>query len=164
MKLMGNNNSDKTVEKIIYLMQTDKSVDAPQDAIEWSKNIFRTRRAAAPKKSFVRKILASLQLDLSPNRAAFGERSASVSKTRQMLFGAGENSIDLRIKDTGKNLEIHGQILGEAFEGAIVKLGEFETKTNELSEFKFTGIPIGKYSLILQTGEKEIVIEDLDLS
>jgi len=160
---MGNNNSDKTVEKIIYLMQTDKSVDAPQDAIEWSKNIFRSRSVAL-KKSFVRKVLASLQLDLLPNKTVFGERSASASRTRQMLFEAGENSIDLRIKETGKNLEIHGQILGEAFEGAIVKLGDFETKANDLSEFKFTGIPSGKYNLSLQAGEKEIVIEDLDLS
>ncbi len=160
---MGNNNSDKTVEKIIYLMQTDKSVDAPQDAVKWSKNIFRSR-AVEPKKSFARKVLASLQLDLSPNRAAFGERSASASNARQMLFEAGENSIDLRIKRAKKGLEIHGQILGEAFEGAIIKLGEFETTANDLSEFKFTGIPSGKYNLSLQTGEKEIVIEDLDLS
>ncbi len=144
-------------------MQTDKSFDAPQDAINWSKNIFRTR-AAEPKKSFARKVLASLQLDLSPNKAVFGERSASSLQSRQMLFEAGENSIDLRIKDTGKNLEIHGQILGEGFEGAIVKLGDFETKANNLSEFKFTEIPSGKYNLSLQTDEKEIVIEDLDVS
>lgn len=163
MKLMANNNSDKTVEKIIYLMQTDRSVDAPQDAINWSKNIFRTR-AIEPKKSFVEKIRAVLQMDLSPNKAVFGERSASSSQARQMLFEAGENSVDLRIKETKKGLEIHGQILGEGFENAEVKFGEFETETNELSEFKFSGISNGKYDLNLKSGEKEIVIENLDLN
>ncbi len=162
MKLMANN-SDKTVEKIIYLMRTDKSVDAPQNAINWSKNIFRTR-AIEPKKSFVEKIRAVLQMDLSPNKAAFGERSASANQARQMLFEAGENSIDLRIKETEKFLEIHGQILGEGFENAVVKLGEFETNTNELSEFKFAEIPNGKYDLNLQKGNSEIVIENLDLN
>jgi hypothetical protein len=160
---MGNNNSDKTIEKIIYLMQTDKSVDAPQDAIDWSKNIFRTR-AIEPKKSFVEKVFAVLQMDLSPNKAVFGERSASANQARQMLFEAGENSVDLRIKETEKGLEIRGQILGEGFENAQVKLGDFETETNELSEFKFNEIPNGKYNLILQSGEKEIVIEELDLN
>lgn len=162
MKLMGNKNSDKTVEKIIYLMQTDKSVDAPQDAIQWSKNIFRTR-AAESKKSFAEKVLAVLQMDLSPNKAVFGERSASANQARQMLFEAGENSIDLRIKETEKGLEIHGQILGEGFENALIKLGEFEKKANELSEFKFSEIPNGKYDLSLQSGEKEIVIKELNL-
>lgn len=160
---MANNNSDKTVEKIIYLMQTDRSVDAPQDAINWSKNIFRTR-AIEPKKSFVEKIRAVLQMDLSPDKAVFGERSASSSQARQMLFEAGENSVDLRIKETKKGLEIHGQILGKGFENAKVKFGEFETETNELSEFKFSGISNGKYDLNLKSGEKEIVIENLDLN
>lgn len=161
---MGNNNSDKTAEKIIYLMQTDRSVDAPPDAVNWAKNIFRTRSAES-KKSFVRKVLAHLQLDLSPDRAVFGERSASsASQARQMLFDAGENSIDLRIRKAKKGLEIHGQILGEGFENAVVKLGDVETKANELSEFKFTGIAVGKYNLSLHTGEREILIEDLDLS
>lgn len=160
---MGNKNSDKTAEKIIYLMQTDRSVDAPPDAVNWSKNIFRTR-AAGSKKSFVRKVLAHLQLDLSPDKAVFGERSASSAKARQMLFEAGENSIDLRIEKAKMGLEIHGQILGEGFENAVVKLGDFETKTDDLSEFKFTGIPGGKYDLRLQTDEREILIENLDLS
>ena len=64
-------------------------------------------------------------MDLSPNKAAFGERSASATQVRQMLFGAGENSIDLRIIENEKGLlTMHGQILGEGFENAFVKLGD----------------------------------------
>ena len=45
----------------------------------------------------------------------------------------------------------------------LVKLGEFETEANELSEFKFTEIPAGNYDLDFQTDESEIVIENLNL-
>ena len=127
------------------------------------RKIFRTR-AAEPKRSFAQKVLGVLQMDLSPNKAAYGERSASAAQARQMLFGAGENSIDLRVTETEKGLlNIHGQILGEGFANCTVKLGEFETEANELSEFKFSGIPAGNYDLVFQTGETEIVIENLRL-
>lgn len=152
------------LNKIVYLMQTDRSEDAPQDSVKWAKNIFRVRQSE-PKKSFAQKVLAVLQMDLSPNKAAFGERSASASQSRQMLFTAGENGIDLRISETEKGfLSIQGQILGEGFANCIVKLGEFETRTNELNEFKFDRISAGNYDLIFQTDETEVVINDLKLN
>lgn len=164
MRLMSNKNSNEDfLNKIVHLMQTDKSEDAPQDSIKWAKNIFRSRAFDA-KQSFAQKVLAVLQMDLSPNKAAFGERSASASEARQMLFGAGENGIDLRITKNEKDLlTIHGQILGAGFENSTVKLGEYETKTNDLSEFKFTEIPNGNYDLTFQTENAEIVIENLNL-
>ena len=143
-------------------METDRSVDAPQDAIKWAANIFRTR-AAEPKKSLAQKILAVLQMDLSPGKAAFGERSASASEARQMLFSAGENSIDLRIAKTEKDFNVRGQIFGAGFANCSVKLGKFETVSNELSEFSFTEVQIGKYDLTLQAGETEVVIENLEI-
>jgi hypothetical protein len=161
---MSNKNSNEDfLKKMIYLMQTDKSEDAPPDAVKWAKNIFRAR-AVEQKKSFAQKVLAVLQMDLSPDKAAFGERSASASQARQMLFGAGENSVDLRITKNEKDLlTIHGQILGEGFANSTVKLGEFSSETNDLSEFKFSEIPAGNYDLIFQTNETEIVIENLNL-
>ncbi|MEO6590245.1 MAG: hypothetical protein ABIP06_13180 [Pyrinomonadaceae bacterium] len=165
MRLMNNKNSNEDfLNKIVYLMQTDKSEDAPQDAVKWAKNIFRTRAAAEPKKSFAQKVLAVLQMDLSPDKAAFGERSASATQVRQMLFGAGENSVDLRITETEKGfLNIHGQIVGEGFANCTVRLGESKTTANDLSEFKFTGISAGNCDLIFQTDKTEIVIENLNL-
>ncbi len=165
MRLMSKTN-DQDLNRIIYLMQTDKSFDAPQDAIQWSKNIFRSR-VAEPKKSVVERFLAVLQMDLSPNRAAFGERSASASQARQMLFQAGDNGIDLRIKQDEKGLNVQGQILGEGFaNGSIIIFNEnvsFETRANELSEFEFTEIPNGEYTVRVQGSEKEIVVESLEL-
>jgi hypothetical protein len=166
MKLMSKTN-DQEINRIIYLMQTDKSFDAPADAIQWSKNLFRAR-AAEPKKSIIETVLAVLQLDLSPNRAAFGERSASTLQARQMLFEAGDNGIDLRIKQEEKGLNVQGQILGEGFANCLVRIfnetDSFEVRTNELSEFKFAEISSGIYNLSLQASEKEIVVENLELN
>jgi hypothetical protein len=160
--------NDQNLERIIYLMQTDKSFDAPMDAIQWSKNIFRTR-AVEQKKSIVERVWGVLQMDLSPNRAAFGERSASVKQARQMLFQAGDAvSIDLRIKQDENGLSVQGQILGEGFANCPVRIsGEnvfFETRTNELSEFIFADIPSGTYKLNLPGSEKELVVENLQLN
>lgn len=157
-----NNSENQIIDEIISLMQRDDSVDAPQDAVKWSKNIFRTR-AVAPKKSLVQKVLAVLQMDLSPNKAAFGERSAGTGQERQMLFTAGESGIDLRIKEAEKGFIVRGQILGEGFADATVKFGEFETVASELGEFSFTGIPGGEYDMTLKTGETEITIEKLEI-
>lgn len=154
--------NERQIEKIINLMQTDDAADAPADARRWAKNIF-VSRAAAPQKSFVRRILAVLQMDLSPNKAAFGERSASVSKARQMFFRAGENALDLRVSTSKKGFNLHGQILGEGFANAFVKIGELGTNADEMSEFKFENVPGGRYTLTFQSGEKEIVVEDLEI-
>ncbi len=162
--ILGNTmkNSDDNIKRIITLMQLDDSVDAPADAIKWSKNIFRSR-VAEPKRSMVETVLAVLQMDLSPNKAAFGERSVSTTQTRQMLFEANENSIDLRISSDENGFALKGQILGEGFENTTVKIGEFETKTNDLSEFKFENITSGNYDLILKSDEKEIVLKGIEL-
>lgn len=167
MKLMSKHDgNESTVNKIVRLMQADESVDAPPQAIQWSKNIFRAR-IAEPKKSFVQRIAAILQIDLSPENAVFGERSASTGKARQMLFQAGENSLDLRIKKEEKGFSLRGQVLGTGFDNCAVKLtnGEnvFQSETNELSEFGFAEIPRGKYDLVVQSGEREIVINGLEL-
>ena len=161
MNLMSKNN-DQEINEIVRLIQADKSIDAPANAIQWSKNIFRAR-AAEPKKSVLEKVLAVLQMDLSPNRAAFGERSVSASQARQMFFQAGENALDIRIAKIEKGFNLHGQILGEGFANCTIKLGEFETTANELGEFKLAKTPSGIYNLSVQINEKEIVVEDLEL-
>jgi len=156
------NNSDDNIKRIISLMQTDNSVDAPADALKWSKNLFRTR-AAEPKATLIEKVLAVLRMDLAPNKAVFGERSASAGQARQMLFEAGESSIDLRISEEGEGFTVRGQILGAGFANASVKLGGLETVTNELSEFKFENIQGGSYDLILRAADREIIIEAIEL-
>lgn len=155
-------NNEQFLDKIISLMQTDNSFDAPNDSVSWAKNIFRTQ-VQEPKQSIVKRLMAVLQIDLSANKPVFGERSTS-SAIRQMLFQADETAIDLRVSKTPHGFLLKGQILGVGFANSMVKLGGFETKANDLAEFSFDQIPVGEYSLTVQTLEKEIVIEHLNLS
>jgi hypothetical protein len=155
-------NNEQFIDKIISLMQTDNSFDAPIESVSWAKNIFRTQ-VQEPKQSIVKRFMAVLQIDLSANKPVFGERSAS-SAVRQMLFQADEAAIDLRISNTSDGFSLKGQILGVGFVGSTVKLGVFETKASDLAEFSFDRIPSGEYSLTIQTTEKEVVIEHINLS
>ena len=145
-------------------MQADDSADAPADAVRWSKNLFRAR-AAEPKQSVVERVLAVLQIDLAPNKAAFGERSASAGSARQLLFDAGEHQIDLRITGVNKGFRLNGQVLGAGFAGAEVKLFNAEksltVNSNYLSEFSFEKISKGTYTLSLTFVDKEIIIENI---
>lgn len=165
MKFTSKMNNEDLIDKIVQLMQADDSADAPAEAVRWSKNLFRTR-AVEPKQSVVERVLAVLQLDLAPNKAVFGERSAAAG-SRQLLFAAGANRIDLRIARINKDFRVSGQVLGEGFAGAEVKLFNaektFSAKSNELSEFIFEKIAKGTYTLTLQIRGKEILIENIEI-
>jgi hypothetical protein len=159
-------NNEDLLNKIVRLMQNDDSKDAPAETVRWSKNLFRTR-AAEPKKSLVNKILAVLQIDLAPNKAVFGERSASASLSRQMLFDAGAQKIDLRITAVNKGFRVHGQVLGADFAGSEARIfndeKSFTAKSNDLGEFSFEKISKGKYTLSLIFKDKEIIVENIEI-
>jgi hypothetical protein len=153
--------------KVISTMQADRSPDAPQDSVLWAKNLFRTR-VRAPRQTVVQKILAVLQVDLSQMTPAFGERSAAAAA--QMLFQAGENSVDLRVSAGEKGLVLKGQILGGGFENCRVSLRagkkEFKAEANELSEFTIRNIKAGTYEMTLTSAgddAREITLENLVL-
>lgn len=155
-KLMANNN-EQLINKIVYLMQNDSSFDAPADSLKWAKNVFRTR-IVSPEKSIVQKIIAVLKMDLLPSQTVFGERSASGSAVRQMLFEAGEHKIDLRISKNEEFFTLRAQILGEGFENASVSFGNYQTVANELSEFEIASIVHGEYTLEIRRNEREIIV------
>lgn len=151
--------------KIINLMKTDEAKDAPTDLLVWTKNIFRSK-IVEPKKSILQKILAVLEMDLSPNTAAFGERSAS-SPTRQLFYKADEIGISLRISKDENELNLMGQILGDGFENCQIELQNNQTSisvgSNEMSEFRMSKIPFGNYDLFIRNVETELVIENVNL-
>jgi len=167
MTLKMKNSNLQITELIQHLMQRDDSMDAAANSVNWAKNLFRAR-AAEPKMSLVKKVMAVLQIDLSPQRAAFGERSAGSAQARQMLFDAGDNSIDIRIREDKGVFEIHGQILGANFAGGEVELTgaatSFKARLSETSEFKLVGLAAGNYTFTARNDEKELVIEGLDLN
>lgn len=157
---MMSDSTDKNIEKIIRLMQTDNSVDAPEDSIRWSKNLFRSKQKEP---STLEKIKAVLKIDLAPGKAVFGERSGA-AEARQMLFEAGSRAVDLRISERKDGFEIRGQVLGDGFEKCEVSLGVYLSRANDLSEFRLTGVGAGTYTLILSSGKEAIELEGLEIS
>ena len=147
---------------LVELMLRDDSVDPPADAIRWASNLFRAR-ATEPKHSLLKKLVATLQMEIAPNKPAFGERSASTSQARQMLYRAGDNAIDLRIEPQSKGFGIRGQVLGEGFAGAAVRLfndaHSVETTANEVSEFSFEKVPAAEYELTVRGEGFEISLK-----
>lgn len=155
---------EKKIEKIVELMQRDNSVNAPDDAIKWAKNLYLARE---PKPSLVRRIVAVLQADLLPNRTVAGERSASATQARQMFFTAGDTGVDLRITGSKKAYEVQGQILGSGFENGSVILhgdaGEYGVRVDQSSMFNLTGIREGTYHLTVRGRNVEVEIENIEL-
>ena len=161
-----NSNDDKRASKIIELMRTDDSVDAPQDSIKFAKDLFRTR-VTASQPSLIKRIVAAISLDLSPGKTALAERSAGTAKARQMLFDAENNSIDVRISGKGKRFDLQGQILGEGFEGGTVTLSatgiKEERSVGELGDFGFERLPAGTYEITIR-GSVEIVLPPIEIN
>lgn len=151
-------------DEILRLMAADDSVDAPKDSVTWAKNLYRTREK---KPSLITRLVASLQMDLSPGKAAFGERSGSAGTVRQMLFNAGEHAVELRVIPENSTTRIQGQVLGKGFAGAGLELVGREAKRiiklTEMSEFEMADVPRGYYTLTLRSADTEIVIEDVDI-
>lgn len=152
---------------IVNLMRTDDSKAAPEDAIQWVKNLYKTR-GVEPKRSIFEKIVGVLALDLSPDQLVYGERSAAGS-TRQMYYKAGDTSVVLRISRDDENFLLMGQLVGgNDYKSAEIEISgpEFSApgKANDLSEFRIGNIPAGKYSLFVRNDEKEIVIENIELN
>ncbi len=148
-------------------MRRDDSVDAPSDSVRWASNLFRTR-AVEPKTSFVKKLAAVLQMEIAPNKPAFGERSASTSAVRQMLYRAGDNAVDIRIEKAKKGFSIRGQILGDGFANATIRLADdarrFDGTASDMSEFQFNNVPAGAYELTIHGSGVEITLKAIDIS
>lgn len=147
-------------------MQDDTSGDAPADLLKFASDLFRTR-ASNPQLSPVKRFFAKLSVDLAPNRAAFGERSAGGSQARQMLFETEENAVDLRLTRIANGFAVRGQIMGDGFDGGTIrfKSGKHEAaaEIDEMSGFYFREIPAGEYSVTVKNSDAEISIDGLHL-
>ena len=160
------NSEEQKIEHIIQRMLTDRMVDAPEDVVTYARNLYRTR-AVEPKASIIRRVLAVMQVDLAPNRAAFGERSASGSQARQMLFDSGDNAVDLRITAIDDKFDIRGQILGDGFANGEIEIisdqVSITVKIDKTNAFNVSGLAAGEYNLTIVGKNTEIQIDKLDL-
>lgn len=156
------------LEKIMRLMRADQSEGAPAWAFDWATNLFRTRAAAAPDKSLVQKILAVLNVELTPMTPAFGERSAASAELQQRLYQAGANDVDVQITQHEDGWVVSGQVFGPCGENGEVELrgaqASIRAELNNLCEFTLDAVPAGSYTLLLRWPGVEIEVPDLELS
>jgi hypothetical protein len=159
-KMSGN------IEKIISLMERDDSVDAPSDSIKWAKDIFRSR-VAAKSPGIVRRLIAILAAEILPDSPVFGERSASASSERQLLYTASDIGIDLRIAKAGKRYKIRGQLVSSELPGLAAEFAGEGVKhvsgLDDIGGFAFDGVGSGEYSLTIGNGEIEITVPSIKI-
>ena len=153
------------VEQVLELMRTDAAADAPRDVLAYAMNIFRQREQSEP--SLLRRIVAALSFDSNANLTpAFGVRSGQ-STSRQLLYSAEENDIDIRLTPENENWIISGQVLGQDCVGGRIELeGQGEraaVELNEMCEFTLPAVGAGSYALRLRLGSAEIEIPQLEL-
>lgn len=163
--MVMNNPLEQKLEHIISRMQADTSVDAPADSLKYVSDLFRTRSAAA-KPTLVRRIVAALRMDLMPDRAAFGERSAAGGQARQMLFDAGEFAIDLRVTSHAKGLDVRGQVLGDIGRCRVTLSNggmSVSADADDEGAFRFDAVAAGAYSIVVEGENGELVVENIDL-
>lgn len=156
----------KKVAHVLELMRTDTEPDAPRDVLAYAINIFGQReQSSAP--SLLRRIVAALSFDSSSNVApAFGVRSGQAS-SRQLLYSAEQNDIDLRISAQDDQWIVAGQLLGQDCVGGRVEIegesGLAAAELNELCEFTLPPVPPGSYTLRLHLRHAEVEIPQLEL-
>lgn len=153
------------LEKMMRLMHADQSQAAPAWAFDWATNLFRTRADAAPEKTLSQKILAVLNVALTPLTPAFGERSAASADLQQRLYQAGANDVELQIVQREDGWVVSGQVLGECGENGAVELrgaqSSIHTTLSSQCEFTFETVPAGSYTLSIRWAGVEIEVPDL---
>jgi hypothetical protein len=152
------------LKQLVHLMRTDRAEDAPRDVRANVLDLFRMR-ASSIKPSVVRRILAALSFDSAQSSPAYGLRSGQ-PQSRQFLYSAGENDLDLRVTPSGETWIVSGQVLGKCAGGEVKLEGESAAAAvplNELCEFTLPPVPTGRYTLQLLLNDVEVEVPDLDL-
>lgn len=150
------------IEEVMVLMRTDKSEETPRGLVQYAINLFQPER----KSSMLRRLVATLTFDSLTTAPAFGVRSGE-SQTRQLLFSAEENDIDLRITMEDEQWIVAGQVLRPDCGGGQVEIsGELDSTSaelNELCEFKLPAVPPGNYLVRVRMAGLELEIPELEL-
>jgi len=149
---------------------TDDLVEPPAWVLKRALRIFETQRPRLVER--LGQAIASLVFDSFARPALAGMRSTETTN-RQLLYNAGDFSLDLQIAPQGQSrAELVGQILREgetSFESvANLKLelsaeGKkiFEAFTNDMGEFSISNLEQGVYDLHVETAEGSVTAKGI---
>jgi hypothetical protein len=162
-------------ERVRVIAASDESIEPPSWAFKRAVRIFETQRDRPKLARRIGQAVASLVFDSFARPALAGIRSTETTN-RQLLYRAGDYSIDLQIAPTERaTAELIGQALKEgetSFESvAGLKLeitsGDkliCSTVTDEMGEFKIRDIDYGTYDLRIELSEGSITVQQLPIT
>lgn len=153
------------IERILRVMRSDDSRDAPPALIAQAVAAFR-RRVVEPNPTLIERLAAVLRFESTPLAPAMGLRSESAAE-RQLLFTANEFDIDLRLSEENGGWRVRGQLLGADVGAGIAQLvgsdRTFQAEIDASSSFALSPAPAGRYSLILTWPLLVITIDEVVL-
>ncbi len=149
--------------RTIELMRTDAAELPPPHVTARAKRLLRQLARPAGQRQ---RLLAHLQFDSARAPLAFGMRSAAAGP-RQLVFDAGDYTIDLRFRPAGDQLSLQGQVLGVSALGSAQLSGAGASHAAELSStssFAMPPVQPGSYTLTIALETVDITIPDLQLA
>ncbi len=158
--------------QLVEVMRTDRTEDAPAYAVAAILRAFdeqqnknqNSQTASIDQNSIGQKLRAVLRLDSAHLAPSFGFRSAGAANSRQLLFFAGDGTLDLRITPSEANWIISGQVLGQICDGKVELKGDtvdLETEFDSQCEFALPPIQGGTYRLRLYSESFDVEVPDL---
>jgi hypothetical protein len=153
------------VERLLGLMRSDRSEDAPPALIARAIKLFPVQVASIQDHP-VRRLLAMLRFDNWQQTPALGMRAEGAS-ARQCLFTAGDYDIDIRIAPVGEAWRVAGQVLSDDAANGRVALHSastvLQTQLNDQSEFTLSSVPAGFYTLLFHLPDVELEVDALQV-
>jgi anti-sigma factor RsiW len=152
-------NEYQGLERLIALMGSDNSEDAPRDVLSNAINLFRGHFTSR-EPLVLRRLIAALSFDSLTMAPAFGVRSGQAA-SRQLIYSAEENDIDLRLTFNNEMWVVSGQVLREDCGEGRVEIdgpGGFRSAAlNETCEFVLPAVSPGDY--VLRVSMPGVVVE-----
>ena len=162
-------------EKTLSIVAADDSCDPPPWVLKRALRIFDVQRERPRILEQLGRAIASLVFDSFALPALEGVRSTE-SSNRQLLYRAGDYSIDLQISSADQlHAHVAGQILREgetsfdsvaACQVDLLKGDErlLTTATNGVGEFTIKGVELGEYALQLELPDGILVVEEFSVT
>ena len=153
--------------QLVEVMRTDRTEDAPAYAVAAILRAFDERQIKnqnSQTATIGQKLRAVLRLDSAHLAPSFGFRSASAANSRQLLFFAGDGTLDLRITPDKAKWLISGQVIGQICDGKVELKGndiDLETEFDSQCEFALPPIQGGTYRLRLYSESFDVEVPDL---
>jgi len=162
-------------ERVRVVAASDDSVAPPSWVFKRALRILDTQRHRPRLTERIGQAIASLVFDSFARPALAGVRSTETAN-RQLLYRAGDYSVDLQIAPSEHSrADLIGQVLKEgepSFESVsglkldIARSGRIVSSavTDEMGEFKISSIEQGVYDLRVQLPEGSITVPEMPIS